>query len=252
VICRVARLHRRAASIVTMEERAPALVAGAEEVRMAIRAPIPTESVAILATPPPSRRLVRRAMRVGLGQGLIVGAVVAVAGWLFASDLDEVPENVFFAGIVGAWVWSGLGALLGRAAVAIPAVRRALGDDGLTRAGFVVPAVGLALVAPISLQALVGVVPVLFGADFDAWAVFAVMGTAHVHIAFAIAMGVLGWRLSRGEVATQATLWPAVLLSLVPGVLIVFPPLLVWGTGLVVSRAFAAEARRWFLDDEAA
>lgn len=214
---------------------------------------LPTEPVAVQSSPPPSQRLDRRAARVGFGQGLLVGAVAA-AGWFWMVEAQPGPmqPNIAWSGIVVAWAWALLGAGLGRLIVAVPMVRRALGDDGLARASFVVPAVGLAVMAPISLQAVIGALPVLLGANFDAWAVFAVMGTVHVHIAFAIAMGAMAWRLSLGHPTATAALWPAVLLSLMPGGLIVFPPLLVWFTGVAVSRTFATRARQWFLDDERA
>lgn len=217
------------------------------------RHPLPAEPVAMLASPPPSTLLARRAIRVGFGQGLLVGAVVAVGAWVTAEALPgAVPHNVAWAGVLGAWVWALLGAGLARLLVAMPAVRRWLGDEGLARASFVVPAVGLAVVGPISSQALVATVPLLMGENVDGWIVFALGGTLHVHVAFAIAMGAMAWRISLGRGDVRATLWPAVLLSLIPGAILVFPPALVWITGFVVSGAFAKQARQWFLDDQRA
>ena len=133
--------------------------------------------------------------------------------------------------------------------------RRAAGrwatDDTFAVSSYVMPALALSLVGPLSLHALV-VAPLAvsgIAADSDSWFGLAIAGTVHVHLAFAIAMGVAAWRVARGQAVSSVALYPAVLLSFIPGALLVFPPVLVWVCGFIVSRAFLRRARRWYAQE---
>lgn len=203
-------------------------------------------------SPPPPARLVRRARRSGFGQGLVLGGVGTIAAWVLAEMAPgRIPDNVAFVGIGLTWLLAFALAAVAGVVVRSATAREVVGDDGLGRASFVLPALGLALVGPISLHALVGVVPAMLGANVDSWLVFAFGGTIHAHFVFALAMVSAAIHVADTGRAERIPLWPAVLMSLIPGAIIVFPPFLVWVCGLIVSRAFMARAVRWYRADHA-
>lgn len=215
---------------------------------------VPTEAASPSSmpswSPPAPPQLVARARRAGFGQGLVLGGVGSVAAWVVAEMAPgRVPDNVAFVGLGVTWVLAFVLAAVAGVVVRHDVARQIVGDNGLGRASFVLPALGLSLVGPISLHALVGVVPALLGENVDGWLVFAFVGTIHAHFVFALAMLSAAIRVADTGQARRVPLWPAVLLSLIPGGIIVFPPLLVWVCGFIVSRAFMALAVRWYRAD---
>ena len=197
-----------------------------------------------------SALLGRRLARVAFGVVLALSPVIVLAGWQSrgASILTTAPliAVVWAAALAVGLVFDRLGR--SRAALGV------VDTDAFATASYVVPAVGVALAGPLSLHAIFGLPVWALGVitderslidGFDFWVGLSLWGTIHVHIAFAIAMGLAARRLAAGDLGAQVRLWPAVLLSVFPGILLVFPPFLVLGTGAVVSQAFLAAARAW-------
>jgi len=213
---------------------------------------MPTEAASATSMPSwsPPPRLVARARRAGAGQGLVMGALGTIVAWFVAEAAPgPVADNVAFIGIGVSWL---LALIMGAAAGAVVQrglARRFFDDDDLARASFVLPALGLALLGPISLHAVVLAVPALLGENADGWLVFAFAGTIHAHVVFALAMVVEALHVADDGQRRRVVLWPAVLISFVPGALIVFPPVLVWVCGLIVSRAFMRLAIGWYRAD---
>ena len=209
----------------------------------------PGTPVGVMAEAPPSGLLARRLSRVVFGSSLLVLPVLLTIS--FGLVGEPRSTNVGLSGLAAVWLLSLVGAVAGKLAGRLLPVRAVFGDDAFASASIVVPAVGLAVVAPISLQAAVGApLALLAGADFDGWMAFAIGGTVHVHLAFAVSMGLAAMRLARGHDVRRVALWPAVVLSFIPGALIGFPPLLVWVSGWAISRGFLGLARGWIANDD--
>jgi hypothetical protein len=205
----------------------------------------------------PSALLGRRLGRTAFGFVLALAPAIVFAGWAArdASPLRTAPliALVWVAALVVGVVADRLGR--SRAALSLFDV------DAFGTASFVVPAVGVAVAGPLSLHACVGLPLWLLGVavddaslvnGFDFWVGLSLFGTVHVHLAFAIAMGFAARRLADGDVGVRVWVWPAVLLSVVPGIVLVFPPFLVLGTGVLIAEAFLAAGRAWLRDDREA
>lgn len=189
-----------------------------------------------------------------LGPALIFAQYAIVHGHGERSFINLVP---LFALL---WVSAGVAAWAGRVFGASNAARAVFADDAFAVASYVVPAVGVAVAAPLSLQAVVGAPFWLVGAvsgdfglaeSFDGWVAFALSGTVHVHVAFAVVLGLAAARVARGDVDARASLTVPVLLSFFPGAILLFPPVLVWITGAILRRWFLGRARQWKRDDDA-
>ena len=205
--------------------------------------------VCVMAEAPPSDLLARRLSRVVFGSSLLMLPVLLTISWMLLGEPRFA--NVGLSGLAAVWLLSLVGAGAGTRAGRLLPVRAVFGDDAFASASIVVPAVGLAAIAPISLQAAVGApLALLAGADFDGWMAFAIGGTVHVHLAFAVSMGLAAMKLARGHDVRRVALWPAVVLSFIPGALIGFPPLLVWVSGWAISRGFLGLARGWIANDD--
>lgn len=210
--------------------------------------------IAVRSPGVPSTLLGRRLARIGFGAVLALSPAVVLAGWV--------------AGEGSAWGPAPLLALVWVCALCVGAVAGAFGRSrtalslfdahAFATTSYVVPAVGVAVAGPLSVHNLVGLplwaVGMLFQdaslvQSFAFWVKLSLFGTVHVHIAFALAMAWGARQLAYGNLAARVRLWPAVLLSLVPGIVIVFPPFLVLGTGALVAEAFLAVGRTWHRDD---
>lgn len=221
----------------------------------------PSSSFAATARQPVgSSLLAERLARVAGGTVLALGPVLVVAQYVVVHFVLERRDSILKTAplLAALWVFAFVAAAAARRFGRSVVARGIFDDDAFAVASYVVPAVGVALIAPLSLQDLIGL-PFWFGGvvtgnddivrAFDAWVMFALYGTLHVHVVFALAMGLAAWRFARGDDVKRVALWPAVLFSLVPGVILLFPPLLVWGTGVLVSKIFLARARTWRADD---
>ncbi len=212
--------------------------------------------VAGLRSPPSSSVVLgRRLARLGFGIALVASPAVWVSAWM-GSTMERTPWAL--TSLV--WVW--LGALatafvvgrVGRSRLAL----RFIDVDAVATTSTVVCALGVAVAGPLTLHALVTspiwVMSVLTGASsvlegFNDWVCLSVVGTIHVHLAFAVALARAARRVAAGERGVKVTLWPTVLLSCIPGVLIFFPPLVVWITGFLVATAFVKAAEAWHEKD---
>jgi hypothetical protein len=215
-----------------------------------------SQPVAGLRAPPPSSALLGRLLaRLACGIALVGSPIVLLSAWM-GSTMERSPWAL--ASIV--WVW--LGALIsafivgriGRSHLAL----RLIDVDSVATTSTVVCAFGVAVAGPLTLHALITspiwIMSALTGASsvmegFNDWVCLSVVGTLHVHLAFAIALAQAARRIAAGERGVKVTLWPAVVLSCVPGVLIVFPPLVVWITGFVVATVFVKAAEAWHNKD---
>jgi hypothetical protein len=204
-----------------------------------------------------STLLGRRLSRIGFGIVLALSPLIVWAGWAVrdASPLTTAPLIllVWLAAVV-------VGAAFGRfgrsqAALGVVDV------DAFATASYVVPAVGVAVAGPLSSHLFFGLPlwtlgvltddAVLVG-SFDYWVGLSLFGTIHAHLAFAVAMAIAARKFAAGDVGVQVRLWPAVLMSVVPGIFLLFPPFLVLGTGVLVSQLFLVAARAWRRGDLAA
>jgi hypothetical protein len=168
----------------------------------------------------------RRASRIAFGGVLIVGAAVLITS-TFCGDTNELA-------ILGQ-TW--LSALAAAAVVRVTMARRP-DRDGLASPGLVVPAVGLALLGPLSVHALVFLAtssPREAARPFHEWVAMSVALTALAHGAFAVLSARRALALVRGRPAMSAgKIWGWVVgVSCVPSVIVVIPPLIVGVTGLV-------------------
>lgn len=207
--------------------------------------------VALRAPHVASALLGRRLARIGFGVVLALSPVVVATAWAMREDSSLLTTAPLIALV---WLAAfAVAAVIGRFGRSAAALAFADAHD-FAVASYVVPAIGVGVAGPLSLHALVGL-PLwtlgvltddhtLVGA-FDSWVGLSLFGTAHAHLAFVIAMGVAARRFAAGDVGASVRLWPAVVLSIMPGIVILFPPFLVLATGALVEQAFLAAARAW-------
>lgn len=168
-----------------------------------------------------------RAARVGFGAVLIVGAVVAAHGAWHERDVLGYSIAAWF-GVV--WVAAfALGAVAWAIARLVPEGRA----DRLVEAGVVVPAIGLALMTPLTIH-----LPFALGIDdeagFSTWVQVSIPITALAHFALAWLSARRVRKIVRGELAATvpAILGNVIVVSMVPFVVLyLIPPLLVALTG---------------------
>ncbi len=207
-----------------------------------------------------SRLFARRLGRVMGGGVLALGPALVFAqyGLTHADRATSLFNLVPLIALL--WISAAIARAVGQRFGRSNAARAVFVDDAFAVASYVVPAVGIALVAPLSLQALVGAPFWLVGvvtdnADlrqgFDGWVAFALAGTLHVHIAFAVVLGLAARRLALGSADDKVPLTLPVMLSFFPGAILLFPPVLVWVTGALLRKLFIARVQRWKLDDDA-
>jgi hypothetical protein len=192
----------------------------------------------------------RRLARVAFGIVLALAPVIVLVGWHARGTTPLTTAPLI------ALVWAAalaMGVAFGRVGRSRAALA-VLDTDALATDSYVVPAVGVAFAGPLSVHAVFGLPVWAVGVltddhalveGFDFWVGLSLYGTIHVHLAFAVAMAVAAGKLAAGDVGAEVRLWPAVLLSAFPGILLIFPPFLVLGTGAVVAQAFLAAARAW-------
>jgi hypothetical protein len=207
----------------------------------------------------PSALLGRRLGRVGTGAVLVLSPAIVAMQCAAISATTVRSETAWGTVPLIAIVWIaalGTGALAARFGRS-PAALELFDARSFSVASFVVPAVGVALAGPLTLHALFGAPFWLAGVVtgdpsqihfFDAWVALSLVGTIHVHIAFAVAMAIAAAKLAVSAPA-EVALWPSVLVSVVPGLLLIFPPFVVWVTGVIVSQAFLRAAARWRAGD---
>ncbi|NVB80138.1 MAG: hypothetical protein HOV81_17220 [Kofleriaceae bacterium] len=120
-----------------------------------------------------------------------------------------------------------------------------LADERQRVAALVLPAIGIALIAPLTVHAIVVLLVNLDHVatwsllrhaleQFDGWAVASLALTGPAHVTFAALVGVRANRLAKGAIpVTVKTIYLAtVIAACVPGILVVVPPFVVALTGL--------------------
>lgn len=190
----------------------------------------------------------RRVGRVLFGAVLIGAAVVVVVSFLSmsrytAADRGFAPQFLF----AGAWLFALVASTVGRV-VGAAWVRqrgRPIGDAGLF-VSLAVPAVGISLLAPLSLHALVA----LFTTsprEFDEYARMASACVGHAHLVLAGLMVQCCWRLANGDTHMSALkiLFITTGVSCVPGILaMAIPPVVVLVTGALFIPAMVVLLER--------
>lgn len=206
-----------------------------------------------------SELLGRRLGRVAAGGVLLLGPVLLPLQFLvlFSAGTQRVLSIAPLLALL--WLCAATVFFLARRFGRSNAALAFFDGDAFGRASFLVPALGVALVGPLSLHAVIGfpvwIVDVVTGSVygttiFNHYVSLALLGTSHVHLIFAAGLGWAALAAARGDAAVSMALWPSVVASLVPGLIVLFPPVLVWLTGYAVSKMFLKRADQWFNDDE--
>lgn len=115
----------------------------------------------------------------------------------------------------------------------VGSVVRDRGDRHLI-AGYVVPAVGMALMAPLTLHLIVAKIMSNPVRSFDDWCFWSVVFVSVAHIVFAILVGVRAAAIVQGRppISVGTIYIATVTLAGVPGVLLVIPLIIVAITGV--------------------
>lgn len=181
-----------------------------------------------------STLVARRLGRITFG-GVLVAGLAYLMSHGGASMLTSGCDRPMDAALILAAIWAA--AFAANLVVRVLATRLALRDP-LGRhfvASVVVPAVGIALLLPITLHMPVALV--IAGSDgFDAWFQISVMITGFAHIVFALMVAVRGYQLA----TTGATSWSprliyalTIVTSCIPFVVLwTIPPILVGLTAM--------------------
>jgi hypothetical protein len=205
---------------------------------------LPQTSAAALPTPSVPAYVAPRLQRLVASWALLMTPLACAVG---APSSVIQSRHTMLLGLLATWMAAGLAAVLGRRLASFSTLARLAQGDTFAVGSYVMPALAVALVGPLSLQGIVVGFLAVAGAaaDTDSWFGLAIVGTVHVHVAFAVAMVVAAKRVAVGEDVTKVAVWPAVLLSLLPGALLFFPPALVWVCGVIVSQLFLMCANTW-------
>lgn len=175
-----------------------------------------------------------RIARIAAGLILLSGAIMLALNAIAISrgQSDTASWKVI------CFSWAGAAA-----AAVVGSVIRDRGDRHRV-AGYVVPAIGVALITPLTLHLIVAR---LFGFDdFDAWVQWSVIFVSVAHVAFAIMVGMRAAAIVRGrEPVKVGTIYLAtVALAGVPGVILVLPMIVTALTGIVIVP-FLHAMDRW-------
>ncbi len=189
--------------------------------------------------------LARRAGRIAFGVVLALGMLV-LAVFAIRCGFRTMPIHAWQL-LLGTWLAAFGAAALVRTLtdVAAPPRPTALDEDRHRVAAFVVPAVGLALIAPLTVHLLVVVLLQLDHAmtwhalrraleRFDDWAVLSLALTGPAHATFALLVGRRATQLARDQIPTsvEAIYVASTIAACVPGIVVLLPPVIVALTGL--------------------
>jgi hypothetical protein len=179
----------------------------------------------------------RQYARIAFGVALVIGAIALVRTACFDGaaeyGLGEYGQGHAAARVL-TWTWIialGYGAIV----YAIARWRRAERQGAeLLRASLIAPAVGLALILPLTLHLLWFRFAGRDIADFDGWVGMSIVFTGLAHVAFAVMAARRASRLARGEKAMSPGM--IYLLTIVFGMapFPVFPSVLIALTGLPI------------------
>jgi|GEM_PF-2917286 len=176
-----------------------------------------------------------RAARVGFGATLIVGALAVADAALGTRARDGHAETAVLGLSTALWfavVW-GAALVVGLAAAAATRLRKHLPADTLLQTGAIVPAIGLALMTPLTMQ--LPVVLAIGSADeFGEWVLLSLVITGAAHVTLALMSAWRARQLVRGveTFSVRAIYLTVIAVSAMPfAVLLLVPPLLVAITG---------------------
>jgi hypothetical protein len=179
---------------------------------------------------------VTRASRLAFGLVMIGGAVVLVLNTsAFAHgervfEASWVPERGWWHAwqvIVATWIAASVASLPGL-------LIRDRGDRWRT-ASYVVPAIGVALLLPLTIH-----MPIFLKVDgakaFDDWVEYSGIFVAAAHITFAVMVGSRARAIVEGREPVQVhTIYGVtVAMACVPGLIVVLPPLICAATGIPI------------------
>lgn len=174
----------------------------------------------------PDERYPRAVGRLVFGACMLVGVVVIVHR-LFAGEPGVGPE------IVMTWVSSAIaGWVAHQLAHGLPSGKR---PDRIFVLSFALQALGIACLLPLSIH-LAGAHALGLASDFDTWVKMSCFWAGPAHVAFAYLATKRAVQLARGEdaITTRSVYTRTLLISSIPGGLVVLPPLIVGFTGLFI------------------
>jgi len=173
-------------------------------------------------------RYARAAGRIVFGVVLILGAATVVERVMRVDHpgAAKTLAIIWLAAMVSGWVFAKLAA----------ATSRRIDVRDIFTLSYVLPAIGIALLLPLTLH-----IPVAIAIgelqSFDSWTQLSLAITGPAHIAFAVLAAVRAARLARGEPAMSSTklYLVVVVVSAIPFAVMMFiPPLVVGVTGICI------------------
>jgi hypothetical protein len=189
----------------------------------------------------PRRVVAWQLARCAFGAALLVGAAILVA------TAFQIPNArpLLHAWMILAGAWAAavvLGLVVGVAAYHL---RARAGGVRLLAWSLVAPTVGVVLTLPLTLHLLVSSVMTIPATAFDDWCVISLILTGPAHITVAALSATRAIRLANGQDAYRPRsiyLW-TVVVSCLPFIIFVVPPLVVAVTGLPLLPLLHLQAR---------
>jgi len=191
---------------------------------------------------------VTRASRLAFGLVMIAGVVLLAQNTL-ADAHDQPGLARWLAPPHGQHTWHAwqviVATWLGAIIAALPCLLLRDRGDRWRVASYVVPAVGIALLLPLTIH--MPIVLKTSGAKaFDDWCIYSGIFALAAHIAFAAMVGARAKAIVEGRepMAVQTIYGVTVAMSCVPGLLVILPPMITSATGIpIVPLLFLME--RW-------
>lgn len=193
----------------------------------------------------PTSLLARRAARIAFGLVLVLGMLVLVA-FALHYGFRRMPIHAWQI-LLGTWLAAFATAALVRmlARGITPGEPNELAEHRQRVAALAVPAVGIALIAPLTVHAIVYLLGNVAETGtwgglerardgFDEWVVLSLLLTGPAHITFATLAGRRAAQLARGaiEVSVRRIYIATLIAACIPGIVLLLPPVVVALTGL--------------------
>lgn len=186
------------------------------------------------------RFVVTRASRLAFG-AVMIGGVLVLAKNTYAFAHDERVFDASWVPRAGYWpAWQVIvGTWLAAIVAAIPGLLVRDRGDRWRTASYVVPAVGVALMLPLTIH-----MPVIlkmqgargFASSFDEWVEYSGIFVLLAHVTFAAMVGARARAIVEGREPAQVhTIYGVtVAMACVPGLIVVLPPLITAATGIPI------------------
>jgi len=165
----------------------------------------------------PDRVAARTAARLAFGAALILGTIALAI--VVRTSLDASPRGTGAAAAALGWTWL---AAIGAAAGAYTTVRaRDVGpvSPAMFTASFAVPAVGFALLVPISIHYVIGCgIGPGRSSEFEDWVAMSALVAGLAHVMFAVLLAIRATQLARGRkgLAVGWVFWSTVAAGSIP------------------------------------